>query len=224
MTTEQVDPILYSFRRCPYAMRARWALLLAQKESVIRELVLRDKPKHMLEISPKGTVPVLLLPTGEVIDESLDIMLWALKQSDPEQLLQPERAPLHDALSLIEVNDTDFKHHLDRYKYPNRYEGADALHHRKQAEQFFVKLEAQLNESEYLFGTRPCIADYAIAPFLRQFRNTDPDWFSTSGYRSLIQWLDNLLSTDEFAVVMKKIPLYNDDESKTYFYPPRREQ
>ena len=224
MTTQQVDPILYSFRRCPYAMRARWALLLAQKESVIRELVLRDKPKHMLEISPKGTVPVLLLPTGEVIDESLDIMLWALKQSDPEQLLQPERASLHDALSLIKVNDTDFKHHLDRYKYPNRYEGADALHHRKQAEQFFVTLEAQLNESEYLFGTRPCIADYAIAPFLRQFRNTDPDWFSTSGYRSLIQWLDNLLSTDEFAVVMKKIPLYNDDESKTYFYPPRGDQ
>lgn len=220
MIEEKSGPILYSFRRCPYAMRARWALFLSSQECIIRELVLRDKPKHMLEISPKGTVPVLLLPTGQVIDESLDIMLWTLGNSDPKNLLTPESTSLDEALTLIKFNDTEFKYHLDRYKYPNRYEGAVAEYHRTEAEKFFAQLEEKLTHNAYLFGSRPCIADYALAPFLRQFRNTDTEWFSASKYHALIRWLENLLTTDGFRIVMKKYPLYNSDESAHYFFPP----
>lgn len=202
-------------------MRARWALLLSQRECVIRELVLRDKPKHMLEISPKGTVPVLLLPSEEVIDESLEIMLWTLRGFDPQNLLEPEEGTLDEVLALIRANDTDFKHHLDRYKYPNRYENTDPIYHRSEAEKFFSQLEIRLTNSTYLFGSRPCIADYAIAPFLRQFRNTDTQWFTGSKYHRLIMWLENLLATDDFETVMKKYPLYNSDESAQYFFPSR---
>jgi len=204
-------------------MRARWALFLSSQKCIVRELVLRDKPEHMLEISPKGTVPVLLLPTGQVIDESLDIMLWTLKNYDPEQLLAPESTSLDEALNLIKINDTEFKYHLDRYKYPNRYEGAVAEFHRSEAEKFFVKLEEKLTQNTYLFGSRPCIADYAVAPFLRQFRNTDTAWFSASKYHALIRWLEALLLTAGFRIVMNKYPLYNSDHSAQYSFPPSEE-
>ena len=137
MTSENTEtplPILYSFRRCPYAMRARLAVSVSGQRCELREVVLRDKPPSLLEYSPKGTVPVLVLPDGVVIDESRDVMRWALERSDPEGWMAPETGNLAEIESLIDWNDGDFKSNLDRYKYATRYEGVDPIEHRDQAE------------------------------------------------------------------------------------------
>ena len=162
-------PILYSFRRCPYAMRARIVLRQCNIQCELREVVLREKPESMLTASPKGTVPVLILKDGTVIDESLDIMKWALEQHpgfDETRLIKGWRAKTE---RLIESNDGEFKHHLDRYKYPNRYGDVDSLHHREQAESFLLELTEYLSESEWLMGETPSLCDAAIGPFVRQF-------------------------------------------------------
>ena len=161
-------PILYSFRRCPYAMRARMALLEAGIQVELREVVLRDRPEHMMEISPKGTVPVLLLPDGTVIEESLEIMLWSLDES----------WLVDDWKALIEGNDNDFKHHLDRYKYNNRYENPlPPDEHRNEVVNILEGYNQRLTDFEYLCGDSCSISDYALAPFVRQFANTDRAWF-----------------------------------------------
>jgi len=195
-------PILYSFRRCPYAMRARLALQVSGVEIEHREILLRDKPAHMLEISPKGTVPVVLLPDGTVLEESLDVMLWALGQNDPEGWL----ARKDDAL--IAANDGPFKHHLDRYKYANRYEGADALEHRDGCEEQLRVLDARLAEQPFLSGTTRGFTDAAIMPFVRQFANTDREWFDAQPLPALHAWLAGWLSSDIFGRVMVKHDLW----------------
>ena len=167
-------PILYSFRRCPYAMRARMALVLCGQKVRLRELVLRDKPAEMLEVSPKGTVPVLILPDGRVIDESLDVMHWAVGQAGEGAPIAP---PTDDMLALITENDGPFKGHLDRYKYATRYEDVDEVEHREAGAVFVARLNEQLAMAGQLFGPEPGFADYAIFPFIRQFRVADPDWF-----------------------------------------------
>lgn len=197
-------PILYSFRRCPYAMRARMGLASAGISCRLREVVLRDKPPSLLEYSPKATVPVLVLESGEVLEESLDIMRWALEQSDPEAWLLPTHGTLEDMLNLIQVNDGDFKHHLDRYKYAVRYDDVDPIEHRTAAEAFLQNLEDRLAEHAYLFGEQISFADIAIAPFVRQFANADPTWFQTTHYVRLKAWLTTFVESPRFLACMKK--------------------
>lgn len=196
------SPVLYSFRRCPYAMRARLALTISGVEMEHREIVLRDKPAHMLEISPKGTIPVLQLPDGSVLEESLDIMHWALGQNDPESWLGGFEA------GLIETNDGPFKHHLDRYKYDTRYEDADPLEHRAACAEILAGLNERLQVQPYLSGQSRGFNDAAIMPFIRQFANSDRAWFDAQNLPALQAWLKAWLDSELFAKVMAKHPLW----------------
>jgi glutathione S-transferase len=200
-------PILYSFRRCPYAIRARLAIAYAGIPVEIREVHLKYKPEHMLAISPKGTVPVLQLPDGKVIDESLDIMHWALAQHDPEHWLDA----VQDVETLIQWNDGDFKFYLDRYKYADRYPEFAASYYRSQGEQFLAELESKLSQNPYLGSSHFSIADAAIFPFIRQFAAVDDQWFLSSEYRHLINWLNRLVISDLFGLVMVKYPIWNGE-------------
>ncbi len=189
------DPILYSFRRCPYAIRARLALAVSETAVEHREVKLRDKPAEMLAASPKGTVPVLVLPDDRVVDESLDIMRWALARNDPERWLAG------DDPALIATNDGAFKHHLDRYKYPDRYP-ADGVEHRAAALAILHGLEARLAAQPYLSGARFGLSDAAILPFVRQFAAVDPDWFAAQDLPRVQAWLEAFLGSALFARVM----------------------
>ena len=189
--------ILYSFRRCPYAMRARMALAVSGHQVELREVVLRDKPASMIAASPKGTVPVLILPGGEVIDESLDIMRWALGLHDPEGWLAG------DDKALIAANDGPFKQHLDRYKYATRF-GSDPLEHRAAGMAWLSELEARLESSDFLRGARRTLADIAIFPFVRQFAATDDQWFEAQPVPYVREWLRGLTGSELFARVMTR--------------------
>ena len=196
-------PILYSFRRCPYAMRARMAIAVSETPVRLREVLLRDKPAEMLAASAKGTVPVLIVG-DEVIDESLAVMDWALKQNDPEGWLSGDDA------DLIATCDGDFKHHLDRYKYATRYEDADPEEHRMQGAKFLDAVAQRLDSQPYLCGDRRGRTDIAIFPFVRQFRIADETWFDKNAPASVRQWLNRLMSSDLFAAVMKKYPQWKE--------------
>ena len=200
-----MQPILYSYRRCPYAMRARLAINVVNIAVEMREISLRDKPAHMLEVSPKGTVPVLILQTGVVIEQSLDIMFWALQQCDPENWLN---ADFGKTQALITQNDTQFKQALDRYKYPERYPQFTQTHYREQGEVFLQRLEMLLNAHIYLLKDTTSLADMAIFPFIRQFAAVDLDWFETANYPKLKIWLNHLVNSTLFERVMKKQPTY----------------
>ena len=209
--------ILYSFRRCPYAMRARLAVASSQELFELREIILRAKPEHMLEISPKGTVPVAQLKDGTVIDESLDIALWALRQNDPEHLLTPDRGTEPEMLSLIERQDTSFKPLLDRYKYHFHSDEDAALAARQDARRFLADLDSQLANGDRLFGDRTSLADICIWPFIRQFAHVDKEWFWALPYPHLIEWLDVFLNSDRFAAIMKKYALWVPDQQPVFF-------
>jgi len=201
-------PVLYSFRRCPYAMRARLALAASGQPCELREIVLRDKPAEMLTASPKGTVPVLILPDGKVIDQSLDIMRWALTQRDPEHWLTPGHGSPAAMETLIQQCDGPFKMDLDRYKYPDRYENADALSHRSAGAQYLMELERRLHTQDHLFGAHRCLADMAIAPFVRQFAHVDKAWFDAQPWPALNRWLAAFLNDARFQSVMEKYPTW----------------
>ena len=177
-------PILYSFRRCPYAMRARMSIIRTGFQVEHREVILRDRPAHMMEISPKGTVPVLLLPDGTVIEESLEIMEYVQSWD----LNEEER-------NWVNRNDGEFKFHLDRYKYPNRYDDVDHLEHREAASKFISDLEQNIPKGN--------LSD-AIFPFIRQFANHDIEWFDTQDWDSVHEWLEGNLSSAEFKICMTK--------------------
>ncbi|MDW5441603.1 glutathione S-transferase [Polaromonas sp. SM01] len=205
-------PVLYSFRRCPYAMRARLALSVSGQEIEHREIVLRDKPAAMLAASPKGTVPVLVLLDGRVLDESLDIMRWALQQHDPEGWLTAD-STIVDAL--IAANDGPFKRSLDRYKYPNRYAGeqpgdelAFANAQRSSAAAWLMELDALLGSNDCLCGHSASLADMAILPFVRQFAHTDPTWFAAQAWPRLQGWLGGFEGSALYAGVMDKHPAW----------------
>lgn len=198
-------PVLYSFRRCPYAMRARLALHYAEQSVEHREVVLKDIPQQMIDISPKATVPVMLLSDGLVIDESLDIALWALEQEDPQKLLG-SLSQLSDMLSLINENDNDFKGWLDQYKYADRYPEHTAEYYREQGETFLQALEERLRHHPYLFGVDIRLADIAIVPFVRQFAHVDKAWFESAGYTHVQRWLEAWLASESFKQIMIKYP------------------
>jgi len=211
-----LKPILYSFRRCPYAMRARLAIVYAQQQVELREVVLRDKPEHMLEISPKGTVPVLQLADGSVLEESFDIAQWALQLNDPQQLLGDD-AQLAQMLAMIEENDAEFKDNLDRYKYANRFPEQSEVDYRQQGELFLAKLEQRLQVTTYLFGDKPSFADIAIMPFVRQFAHVDKAWFDQADYPALQRWLAHWLTSDVFLNIMPKYEQWQEGDAGVEF-------
>ena len=199
--TMSTNPVLYSFRRCPYAMRARMSIVRNEFRVEHREVILRDRPEHMMEISPKGTVPVLLLPDGRVIEESLEIMQHVLdwQLSDIES-------------QWVSRNDDEFKFHLDRYKYPNRYDDVDGLHHRQQASIYLRDLDNFLDGGEI----NSSLSD-ALFPFVRQFANHDRDWFDSQDWNNVHQWLSSNLESSEFKTCMKKHKQWHQGDEPSFF-------
>lgn len=204
-------PILYSFRRCPYAMRARMALKISGTQCELREVKLADKPAELRAASPKATVPVLVLPDGEVIEESLAIMHWALDQNDPESWRQ------RDDAALIARNDGPFKDALDRYKYPSRYGNCNPLDHRAAGGAFLADLGAQLAGRSNLAGDARGLVDIAVFPFVRQFANTDRSWFNSAPLPHVQDWLERHLSSRLFADIMNKSKVWKAGDLVTLF-------
>ncbi|RON61436.1 glutathione S-transferase [Pseudomonas fluorescens] len=191
---------LYSFRRCPYAMRARMALRYCAVPVEIVEVSLKAKPAEMLAISPKGTVPVLDAG-GQVIDESLEIMRWALAQHDPQGWLLEGDPRIAE---LIEANDQVFKVHLNRYKYAERYPEQPMEVYRAEGALFLQRLDELLTDREYLLADHASLADIALLPFVRQFAHVDREWFAQTPYVRLQAWLQRFLESDLFTSIMKK--------------------
>ena len=202
-------PLLYSYRRCPYAMRARMALLVAQRPFQVFEVSLKDKPAEMLALSPKGTVPVLRLPNGQVLEQSWDIMAWALAGAEPAHWWQSAQSA--ENLALLRRNDGEFKQQLDRYKYPNRFadEGHPPEHHRAMALSLMLEaLEQRLQQQAFLGGPQACATDLALFPFVRQFAAVDPAWWESAPLPALRAWLAAWVSSPLFLSCMAR-PLKN---------------
>ena len=216
--TDNALPVLYSFRRCPYAMRARLALAQSQTRCELREVVLKDKPAALIELSAKATVPVLQTTDGETIDESIDIALWALKQHDPAGWYQPlTEAQREKALALIANNDGEFKAALDRYKYADRYPEHDQTYYRQQGEKTLAELEALLADNGCLLANHWTLADIALLPFIRQFAFVDKAWFDASPYPHLKAWLQSFLESDEFKTIMPKFKQWQPGDTPVLF-------
>lgn len=205
--SEPLLPVLYSFRRCPYPMRARLALHVSGVVVEHREVVLKQKPAHMLAISPKGTVPVLWLRSGpepRVLAQSLDIMRWALGQCDPLDWWPATEASLADAMALIAHNDGPFKGQLDRYKYPNRSGLESGTADRGLAAAWLLTLNERLQSQAFLAGDRFGLADAALAPFVRQYAHTDPVWFAAQSWTALAAWLAAFEGSALMEAIMQK--------------------
>jgi len=208
-------PILYSFKRCPYAMRARLALKLANIQCELREVRLNNKPKHMLEVSPKGTVPILILE-DKVIDESIDIINWVLDQNNifegnisSEQIITTE--------AIIDTFDNKFKYHLDRYKYSNRYENVDKKFHQKKCFDILIDVEKLISNENWFFGNELNKLDISILPFLRQFRIADPDWFDSLKEIPKIQkLLYNFLESNYLKQIMVNYKTWDESSEISY--------
>ncbi|MEO1197134.1 MAG: glutathione S-transferase [Pseudomonadota bacterium] len=207
-------PVLWSFRRCPYAMRARLAINSAALSVELREILLRDKPCLFLDTSPSGTVPCLKLD-DRVIDESLDIMVWALTQNDPQGLL----AMPADGWALIKNNDGPFKAALDHTKYASRYPELDAVAERARAAEFLIGLETRLSGNSWLFGDRATLADFAILPFIRQFAFVDRAWFDAQPWPGVTRWLDRFLESAAFDAIMTKYVPWDTSQPPVWFGP-----
>ncbi|SHK34046.1 Glutathione S-transferase [Shimia gijangensis] len=206
------QPVLYSFRRCPYAIRARLAIASARIEVELREVLLRDKAPEFLETSPTGTVPCLKV-SDHVIDESFDIMLWALTQHDPENFLDRS----DESRALIDTTDGPFKTALDRYKYHTRYDDCVRETEREKAKAHLDDLNARLSGQDWLFGDAPKLADLAILPFIRQFALTDKAWFDAQNWPHLQRWLETFLTSQRFTSIMTKYPKWQSGDPVTSF-------
>lgn len=216
-------PILYSFRRCPYAMRARLALMVSGQQCELREVALSRKPAEMLAASPKGTVPVLILPDGQVLEQSLDIMHWALGRNDPHRWLEPETGDAREMMQLVAAIDGPFKHHLDRYKYAARYrderagQEAEPVRHREAAIDLLSGFEVRLASQPFLTGQRMSLADAATAPFVRQFAAANPVWFAAQPVPYLRRWLTAFLESDLLHRCMVKYPRWESGQPGVMF-------
>jgi len=222
------QPILYSLQNCPYAMRARLAILMSQQSVLIRAIVMTNKPAEMLALSPKGTVPVLVLstePNIQVIDESLDIMLWALNLSDPDNLLYAEDAKaLPEMLAIINENDQQFKPNLERYKRAKRFHGDDEEACRLQCEPFIQALEQRLSQHPFLMGSTPSLLDFALLPFVRQFSRVNRQHYRDGPYTHLQHWLNQQLQSQLFSKAMLQYPLWLEThEENSLGKPPSLE-
>ena len=201
-------PVLYSFRRCPYAMRARMAIAESGVQVSLREVLLKDKPPELLSASSKATVPVLVLTDGGVIEESLDVMQWALKIHDPQHWL---KSADFDS-DWIQACDGEFKHWLDHYKYADRYPEHPATFYREKAEAFLASVEAALSASAWLTGDAPRLVDVAVFPFIRQFAGVDPAWWQAAPYPYTQLWLDGWLNSVLFSTIMAKYPRWESGQ------------
>ncbi len=218
-------PILYSLQHCPYAMRARLGILLAQQPVMLRAITMHGKPDEMLTASPKGTVPVLVVDSDRVIDESLDIMLWALTRNDPQNLLYSrqdsnprtdqatdqetdQNEALPEMLKIIQENDTQFKPSLENYKRAKRFHHASEEADRQECEPFIQRLESRLTQHDFFMGPTPSLLDYALLPFVRQFSKVNRPLFREGPYTNLRRWLDHHLQSQLFAKAMFKYPLW----------------
>lgn len=210
-------PLLYSFRRCPYAIRARLAIKISGLRVILREIKLSHKAADFLQVSVKATVPVLVLEKGERLDESMDIMHWALRQNDPDHWLDETLAG--NCEELVHENDEIFKIHLDQYKYHDRYPDHSQLYYRRQCEPFLQKLDLMLMQNRYLLAGRVTLADMALMPFIRQFAGVEKDWFATSPYNRLNKWLLELTQSSLFTCVMPKYAFWQNGDEDVYFPP-----
>jgi glutathione S-transferase len=209
-------PILYSYRRCPYAIRARLAIKVSGVRVALREVVLRNKPAALLHASAKATVPVLQLPDGHVLEQSLEIMRWALEQHDPQRWLRLQDQ--EDALSLIALNDGPFKQALDRYKYASRHSERPMHAWRDEAvELMLAPLNTRLADRLFLLRDTPSLVDMAIAPFIRQFAAVDPRWFDTAPLKPLRTWMDRIVSSQLFDSVMLRFTAWQPGDPEIIF-------
>lgn len=222
MTQKITHPILYSLRNCPYAMRARIAIHKAKQPVLLRDIVLSNKPDEMMAASPKATVPVLVLANEEVIDESLDIMLWALNETDPDDLLQStEPSGLSDMLDLIQLFDHEFKVALEAYKCAKRYKETNIAECREACEKYIQLLEKRLENDKlssgsFLFGVKESLADIALLPFMRQFARVERPWYVASPYPNVKRWLNQYLQSPMFTKVMAKHPLWLESGEEVF--------
>ncbi|MBA6336111.1 MULTISPECIES: glutathione S-transferase [unclassified Colwellia] len=215
-------PVLYSLRNCPYAMRARIAIYYAKQTVALRDLVLTDKPDEMIAVSPKGTVPVLVteLDTGEprVIEESLEVMLWALDKSDPDNLLHSDTPDLlPEMLSLISTFDDEFKQCFDKYQCAKRYHETSLASDRAACEKYIADLEQRLQLTEFLMSDKNSLADIALLPFIRKFSKVERQWYLHSPYPKLRAWLNNYLQSRMFSKVMTQYPLWLENKAVITF-------
>ena len=211
-------PTLYSFRRCPYAMRARLALRLCKIECIIREISLKAKDREFLKVSPKGTVPVLVLPNGKVLEESLDIINWSLEQNDPNKLKVNDKLTKQINEKYIQLFDSDFKFHLDRYKYSSRYNISNSEIHRNKARNLLIEINAMLEGKDYIGGQYMSLLDISILPFVRQYRIADINWFDNHlGLRNINNWVNIFLNTEILASIMTKYKVWEKDDPPILF-------
>ncbi len=206
-------PILYSLRHCPFAMRARLAIFKSKKAVELRDVKLTDKPVAMLNASPKGTVPILVVAPAQVIDESLDVMLWSLGKSDPDNLL----CNLPDLLAFINVYDSEFKPCIERYKAAKRYHEPNVNDCREACEVHIQDLEKRLSEHAYIFGERESLADIAILPFIRQFAKVERQWYVQSSYVNVKRWLNAYLQSRMFNKVMAQYSVWEEGSEVVIF-------
>ena len=214
------NDILYSFRRCPYAIRARWALLICEIKVEIREIDLKNKPLDFLNKSKTKTVPILIKKDSEVIEESLEIILWALSESkrgDIKLIYLPDNKK-KDIFEIINENDNEFKYHLDRFKYSTRYNDINEEFHFTNAIKFIKRCNELLTENKYFFGDSPTIADWSIWPFIRQFRIACESQKRTDYFEPSIKtWLDSFENNGKFKSLMYKYELWEPNSIKNYF-------
>jgi len=214
------NDILYSFRRCPYAIRARWALLICEIKLEIREIDLKNKPQDFLNKSKTKTVPILIKKNNEVIEESLEIILWALSESKKEniKLINLPNSKKEDIFEIINENDNEFKYHLDRFKYATRYQNSNEEFHFSNAIKFINKWNELLTVNKYFFGDNPTIADWSIWPFVRQFKIACESQKKTNYLEpSIKKWLDSFENDMKFKSLMYKYELWKPNSRKNYF-------
>ncbi|MFK5912854.1 MAG: glutathione S-transferase [Woeseiaceae bacterium] len=211
-------PILYSLRQCPYAMRARMGIFLSRQPVMLRDIIMTNIPDDMVIASAKAEVPVLVLPDSSVIDQSLDVMIWALKNSDPDDLLLSNQSnAFEDMLDFIYRSDNEFVDNLKKYKAASRYHDETEIHCREQCEVFISELELRLTKHDYLMGNSASLADYAILPFIRQFSRVDRKWYLQAPYLKLQLWLDKHYQNPMFSKVMKKYPQWLESKEDVLF-------
>jgi len=211
-------PIIYSLRNCPFAMRARIAIYKSQQPVLLRDIVLKDKPQEMLVASPKGTVPVLITPNGTVIEESFEVMLWALSMSDPDDLLfSGDDEMLASMQTLIYRFDNEFKRCLENYKCAKRYSETNVIECRQACEAYIAQLEQLLTAHQYLMADRESLADIALLPFIRQFARVERQWYLQAPYPHVRQWLNHYLQSKMFSKVMTKHQLWLPNRSDLLF-------
>ena len=216
METNFKYPILYTFRRCPYAMRARFAIRSSQIIVEVREIKLQEKPSEFLKSSPKGTVPVLITNSGEVLEESLDIINWALNINDPHNWLAKGKLEYQEIIKLIDDLENKFKTNLDNYKYPSKFSGVDQYLYRDKNLCFLKKLNSYLENNKSLNCEYLTLLDYAIFPFIRQFRNVDQEWFDKLNFNFLKEWLFQIIDSNDFLSIMKKYEKWESTNAPIY--------